>query len=130
MKILSPRTIAILSLLLIIAGGRMERPARWQHSVSCSSAGPCFPKRLDERSQPSALLDRLLGPVPAPVVAVPAAARSTRAEPTMQPAPLPMEGAKPRVRRIYQGRRASCGRNPSPPLRSLVQTFAKTGTGR
>ena len=30
-----------------------------QYSVSCSSAGSCFRKRLDERSQPSALLDRL-----------------------------------------------------------------------
>src|SRR4051794_36980970 len=59
---------------------------RREYSVSCSSVGSCFRKRLDERSQPSALLDRLRSPVSAPVVAVPAAARSTRAEPTMQPA--------------------------------------------
>ena len=49
---------------------------------------PRSPRPSGDRAGPSRCFERLLGPVPAPVVAVPTAARSTGAEPTMQPAPL------------------------------------------
>jgi hypothetical protein len=57
------------------------------------------------------LSDRLRSPVPAPVVPVPTAARGTRAEPTMQPAPL-----------SAGDRRALTG-GPSPRLSAALRTW-------
>src|SRR5436305_9774892 len=52
----------------------------------CSSAGLRFCKVPDQQPQPSSLLNGLGGPFPVRVVAVPAAARGTRAKAAMEPA--------------------------------------------
>ena len=65
----------------------------------------------DERSQPAALLNGLCSPVPAPVVAVPGAARSTGAQTTMQSAPFTIDD-----------RRALTG-CPRPGLSAASQTW-------
>ena len=75
----------------------------------CSSAGLRFCKVPDQQPQPSSLLNGLGGPFPVRVVAVPAAARGTRAKAAMEPAAGSSWDRRALARRSRPGLSAASG---------------------